>query len=218
MVSESSQKEAAQSVVALDVGNLMAFDPRPLDPNDLRGAKRSDFLKQAATTATQFLIDRVFQLPVEIVEDVFVAKLPAPETLLPREKPVPKQKPPTKWEQYAKMKGITKTKKSKMVFDEASGEWKPRWGYKRKNDSTKQWLVEIKSNEDPNQDFFAKRTTEKNERVAKNELQRLRNIARATKGKVPRVGITPAVDEKTQVPSKNFFVSFNVESINQVIH
>lgn len=186
------EKETAQAVVNLDLGNLMAFDPRPLVSNDLKG---TDYLKSTATTFTQLLIDRIFALPTEKVEDVFVVKLPTPETIIPREKPLPKAKPPTKWELYAKMKGIQKKKKSRMVFDEASGEWKPTWGYKRANDSTKDWCVEIKSNEDPNQDFFAKKTSEKNERAAKNELQRLRNIARATKGKVPGVGITPTVSD-----------------------
>lgn len=215
MVSEISKlKETAASVVALDVGNLMAFDPRPIDPSDLRGPKRDSWLKDSATIATQLLIDKIFQLPVERVEEVYVAKLPAPETTLPREKPVPKKKPPTKWEQYAKLKGIQKKKKSRMVFDEASGEWKPRWGYQRKDDSTKQWCIEIKSNEDPYQDFFSKRTQERNERAAKNELQRLRNVARATKGKVPGVGATPTVvdqskPDKLKVRYFNFF--FNLK-------
>ncbi len=34
---------------------------------------------------------------------------------------------------------------------------------------------------DPNEDQFAKRTAAKKERVAKNEFQRLKNIARANK-------------------------------------
>lgn len=37
--------------------------------------------------------------------------------------------------------------------------------------------------EDPNVDLFAKKNKEKKERVAKNELQRLRNIARSQKSK-----------------------------------
>jgi regulator of ribosome biosynthesis len=33
-----------------------------------------------------------------------------------------------------------------MVFDEKSGEWKPRWGYKRISDSKEDWLLEVPSN------------------------------------------------------------------------
>lgn len=212
MVSSSeNNKTLAESMVAIDVGNLMAFDPRPIEPSSLRVAtKRDEWLKESATMATQLLIEQVFQLPVERVEEVYVAKLPAPVTLLPREKPLPKAKPATKWEQYAKLKGIQKKKKSRMAFDEASGEWKPRWGYKRKDDTTKEWCIEIKSNEDPNQDFFSKRTIERNERVAKNELQRLRNVARSSKGgKVPGVGLTPTVADPTKPDKLKVFIREN---------
>ena len=44
-------------------------------------------------------------------------------------------------------------------------------------------------NADPMEDQFQKKIDLKNERVAKNEMQRLKNIARAQKIKVPRVGI-----------------------------
>lgn len=208
----TSEKDTAEAVVNIDVGNLMAFDPRPLDPNEFKGdvAKRSDHLRWLCTTATQLLVARVFELPAERVEDVVVVKLSVPDTILPREKPLPKAKPPTKWQQYAKMKGIEKKKKSRMVFDEASGTWKPRWGFKRANDSTKDWLIEIKKNQDPNQDFFAKRTNEKSERIAKNELQRLKNVARVTKRKVTGVSLTPNVVDSTTDKFKvnRFAISF----------
>lgn len=50
-------------------------------------------------------------------------------------------------ELFAKKKGINTAKTNstgKMVYDEASGEWVPKWGYKGKNKSGEdQWLVEI---------------------------------------------------------------------------
>ena len=52
------------------------------------------------------------------MDNEVVIKLPAPTTRLPREKPVPKEKQLTKWEKYAKEKGITKRKKTKSVWDE----------------------------------------------------------------------------------------------------
>ncbi|CAF0924939.1 unnamed protein product [Brachionus calyciflorus] len=192
VVLETDSIEQAASVSIQDLGNLFQFDPRPIESNEFKKDPNS-YLKQACTLGTQLLINNLFQLPVERIDDVVVAKLPKPTILLPREKPIPKEKPLTKWEQYAKLKGIKKTKKSRKVWDETTKTWKPTWGYNRINDSTKDWLVEIKQNEDPNQDFFSKRTQEKNERVAKNELQRLRNIARSTKKKVPGVGNTPTV-------------------------
>lgn len=49
---------------------------------------------------------------------------------------------------------------------------------------------------DPNEDQFEKRRTAKKERVAKNELQRLRNIARAQSKKGKQVTWMAAVYEK----------------------
>lgn len=193
---ENSTKNAEAGLsVSVDIGNLFAFDPRPVDTTELRKSKEA-YLKRLCQQSTQLIVNQLFELPQERVENVIIAKLPKGTTMMPREKPLPKADPMTKWEKYAKMKGIQKKKKSRMVFDEAHNEWRPRWGYGRKNDSTKDWLIEIKKNEDPDQDFFAKRTTEKNERVAKNELQRLRNVARSSKKKVPGVGLTPTIDDK----------------------
>ena len=194
---DSSVLKTAASVVTVDVGSLMACDPRPIDAAMFK--KNPDaYIKELCTMSTQLLVNQLFSLPVERVDDVIVAKLPKPTTIFPREKPLPKPKPPTKWEQYAKMKGIQKTKRSRMVYDETSKEWRPTWGYNKTKDkdNTHDWLIEIGKNQDPYEDHFAKRTAAKNERGAKNELQRLRNIARASgKKKVPGIGITPTVTD-----------------------
>jgi regulator of ribosome biosynthesis len=58
------------------------------------------------------------------------AELPKPTTVLPREKPAPKPKEETRWEAFAKEKGIKKRKRERMVWDEEKKEWAPRWGYK----------------------------------------------------------------------------------------
>lgn len=64
-----------------------------------------------------------------------------------------------------------------MIWDDEAKEWKPRWGYNRANDETKQWAIEVPQNADPYEDQFEKIKKAKKERVAKNELQRLRNIS-----------------------------------------
>ena len=58
------------------------------------------------------------------------ATLPPPVTRLPRAKPLPAPKAMTRWEAYAKEKGITKRKRDRMIFDEEMQEWRPRYGYK----------------------------------------------------------------------------------------
>ena len=72
-----------------------------------------------------------------------------------------------------------------LVWDEVSGQWRRRWGYQRARDDTKEWLIEVPGNADPMEDQFAKRIQAKKERVAKNELNRLRNLARAHKMQLP---------------------------------
>ena len=72
--------------------------------------------------------------------------LPAPTTPLPREKPLPAEKVATKWEKFAKKKGIKDKKRGegKMVFDEEKGEWVPKWGYKGRNrEGEAEWIVEV---------------------------------------------------------------------------
>ena len=108
----------------------------------------------------QLLMNALFGLPRERVDDVLCAKLPAPaaSTVLPREKPAPKPRAPTKWEQYAASKGITKTKNAKgasaknprVVWDDAVQDWVPGYGYKKvKADQAKNWMMHVKGGADP---------------------------------------------------------------------
>ena len=48
-----------------------------------------------------------------------------------------------------------------------------------------EWLIEVPGSADPMEDQFAKRTQAKKERMAKNELNRLRNLAHAHKMQMP---------------------------------
>ena len=48
---------------------------------------------------------------------ILVTIIPCIVDRIPREKPAPKPKPLSKWEEYAKAKGISKNKKGKKVWD-----------------------------------------------------------------------------------------------------
>lgn len=81
--------------------------------------------------------------------------------------------------------------------------WVPLHGYKRAAaEKEKDWLLEVPQNADPYIDRFDEKLTSKKEKVAKNEFQRLRNIAAARKIKVPRVGILPS----EKLPADQVFV------------
>ena len=87
------------------------------------------------------LFNALWALPTEKVEEALCIKLPPCSHQLPREKPVPKPKPPTRWEAYAKSKGIDrKSNKSKggeegkagrLVWNDKFREWLPKFGYKK---------------------------------------------------------------------------------------
>lgn len=95
----------------------------------------------------QLLVNELFQLPAETVEEAVVVPLPKTTTMLPREKPIPPKKVQTRWEQFAAAKGIKKTKKAKLLWDEATQSWKPRYGYRRaENDKARDWMREIPGN------------------------------------------------------------------------
>lgn len=176
----------------VDLGNLLVEDINSYDKSNYHQS-REQCLLDMARDSTQLLFNKIWELPTERKEDAILAKLPEPTTILPREKPVPKPRPETRFEKFAKMKGMTKRKKDKLVYDEQTGKWKRRHGYDKANDKDKVWLMPYKQNEDSNVDLFEKKAEEKKERVAKNELQRLRNLARASgMKKVPGIGATPS--------------------------
>jgi regulator of ribosome biosynthesis len=130
----------------MDVGNLTAWDPAPLEPSlyAAHSDAREAALADAARAMTQSLVNELFQLPAEAVKGGRLAALPAPTTRLPREKPLPRPKPLTKWQQFAQQKGIVKRKRSKLVFDEDQKEWRRRFGYKRAGDSNDIPIIEAK--------------------------------------------------------------------------
>merc|ERR1740128_93966 len=113
-----------------DVGNLLAYDINDIDVNQLRTEKES-FLTNLARDNVQLLINRLFQLPTVRVDNEIFVTLPAPTTRLPRAKPVPKAKQLSKWEKYAKEKGIVKRKKDNLEWDEELHKWVPRYGFKK---------------------------------------------------------------------------------------
>ncbi|CAA18393.1 Ribosome biogenesis regulatory protein [Schizosaccharomyces pombe] len=127
-----------------DLGNMAAFDISPLDETKLSGSEKESFLFSLSRDNVQQLVNKMISLPKERTSDGVLLQLPETVTPLPRAKPLPKPKPETKWQRFARIKGIApKKREGRLVFDEASGEWVPKWGYKGKNKELEtQWLVE----------------------------------------------------------------------------
>lgn len=174
-----------------DLGHLMAEDPNPVE---LDHAALEQSLAELARDGAQSLINQLLTTcPLTSTTDGVLLSLPQPSTRLPREKPVPQPKPPTKWERFAAKKGIkakTREQRKNLVYDEESGEWKRKWGYQAMNKKGENdWVVEV--------DMEAERkrkegTTirgdgrrERKERVKRNERKMRKNerIAAAKTGK-----------------------------------
>lgn len=174
--------------VRLDVGMMLCSDPNDLEEDEMKN-NRENYLTNLTRDNTQLLINAIWELPTERVDECIVAKLPAPTTVIPRLRKPPGPKILTKWEKFALEKGIKKKKKDKKVFDEVLDKWVPTYGYKRADaEKQKDWVLEVPKNVDPDSDMFQKKIDLRSERVAKNEIQRMRNIVRAKKQEVPRSG------------------------------
>jgi hypothetical protein len=103
-------------------------------------------------------------------------------------KPLPPPKKETTWSRFAAKKGIkpkTAEERKKLVYDEAIGEWVPKWGYKGKNkEGEGDWIVEVddkKRNEGEEQRGDGRR--ERKEKVRRNERLQRKNEKGFRKGK-----------------------------------
>ncbi|KAL4955698.1 ribosomal biogenesis regulatory protein [Aspergillus filifer] len=171
-----------------DLGHLLANDPNPLElPRD---TTLNTSLKTIARDGVQSLLNQLLTTcPITSSQQGVLLTLPSASTTLPRHKPLPTPKPPTKWELFARKKGIgkysskpgaalaDKERRKKLVYDEESGDWVPRWGYKGKNKDDDQWLVEVKEDDWKKEEEAAAKgssirgmsRTERKDRIRRNE-------------------------------------------------
>ncbi|EAW11857.1 ribosome biogenesis protein RRS1 [Aspergillus clavatus NRRL 1] len=184
-----------------DLGYLMANDPNPLDLP--RSTPLNESLKAIARDGTQSLLNQLLTTcPItSSAQNGVLLTLPPPATALPRHKPLPTPKQPTKWELFARKKGIgkysttpgaalaDKERRKKLVYDEEKGEWVPRWGYKGKNKSDDEWLVEVKEKDWQKEEEAAAKGSsirgmsraDRKERIRRNERKMRSNERRSRK-------------------------------------
>eukprot|EP00249_Psilotum_nudum_P011560 c23241_g1_i1 orf=377-1459(-) len=166
----------------IDLGNLLVFDAR--DTALTSTSSREECARECLEKGTeliQALAERLFSLPSTPHKVGRLVDLPRPTIQLPREKPLPKPRPPTKWELFAQRKGIKKRKRSKLEYDEQSQEWRRRYGYKRVRDEHDIPIIEAKSTDEPGEDPFSVRQAARKSRITKQEHNRLENLKRSAK-------------------------------------
>ncbi|KAG8727273.1 Rhodanese- sulfurtransferase, partial [Ceratobasidium sp. 428] len=155
------------------------LDTNPIDAEEYN-ADLEAHLQAVARDGAQVILGALFGLPTQPSEDGPIATLPSPITALPRAKPLPKPKPPTKWERFAAAKGIQKTRRDRQEWDEERQEWVNRWGWNGKNkDKEEQWIHEVPDNAPDDYDPSSEARKERKARVAKNEKQREKNLSNA---------------------------------------
>ncbi|BFU19032.1 ribosome biogenesis regulatory protein, putative [Entamoeba histolytica HM-1:IMSS-B] len=139
-----------QHTFELDVGNLLVTDRSDVDIEKFKSDSWK-YIGEIAKEASKTLIDNIYaREDVSDHSDPSLGKvviLDEPEMKFPREKPLPASKEPTKWELFAKRKGIKKTKKSGKVWNQETHSWVPRFGMgsaKQIKKKTEGWIVEDK--------------------------------------------------------------------------
>ncbi|KAI1356357.1 ribosomal biogenesis regulatory protein [Xylaria sp. FL0043] len=146
-----------------DLGLLLANDANPITtstPAESSSLGVDPLEAQLIATArdgAQGLINQLLTTcPISSTPQGVLLTLPPPSTALPREKPLPEPKAPTKWEQFAAKRGIKpKTREQRRMrsqkFNEETGQWEKTWGFnkdgridrKEKGMVQQDWLVEV---------------------------------------------------------------------------
>jgi len=160
-----------------DLKHLAAFDIAPLNP-------KVNFLDYTRDSV-QLLVNKIFALPTDKADVGLCAVLPETELFrLPRSKLCPKEKPQTRWAKFMEEKNMQKRKRSRMIFDEATDEYKPRWGYKSAKNSQDTGFHEVKPGQDPNENPFEKVKAERKLQIARQKMREVRNKVEALGGKL----------------------------------
>jgi regulator of ribosome biosynthesis len=182
----------------LHPSHLTTTDPNPLPPTSsllaLPHSQLNATLQDVARDAAQSLISHLLTTTtIQSTPTGLTMQLPpADPPLLPRWKPLPKPKAPTKWETFARKKGIGKfggstkggaalqEKRKNATFNEETGEWEKKWGYKgRGMREGQEWLVEVddkaKKVEDAGRSVRAEPKRERMERMRRLERKERKN-------------------------------------------
>lgn len=196
-----------------DLGHLSTTDANPLPPSkDLLSQplpSRNEVLKSIARDGAQSLLTTLLtssNTNIQSTSESLLMLLPPCEDTdrTPRWKPLPKPKEPTKWEQFAKKKGIGKfggnlkggaaleDRRKNAVYNEETGKWEKKWGYKGKKEGGVQddWLVELDSKQTRKEQGLSDGQTirnegkrEKMERMRRQERKERANSRRQGRGK-----------------------------------
>jgi regulator of ribosome biosynthesis len=166
-----------------DLGHLLLSDANPVSPNPSEQTLTANGRDCAQALINQLLL----ACPITSTASGVHIALPAPIMILPREKSIPKDKEPTKWELFAKKRGIkAKKRDGKLVYDETKGDWVPKYGYKGANKAGEEnWLVEVDVDKETRtgeaHDVRKEKRAERKERIKRQDRRMRSNEAKSQK-------------------------------------
>ena len=165
----------------------LAYDLRHLMACDISPIENGTDIKAVSVDNVQLLVSHIFQLPRESTDVGPVVRLDKLEFVeqVPRMMPLPKPKVKSRWEKFAEERGVNNKKRSRLVWDETSKDWVPRWGansIKHKQDK-QDWVIEVPANstEDP----FEKKRVAAQLISAKQKLREARNKVELSGERLP---------------------------------
>ena len=144
-----------------------------------RNAAFERFLLDKATAGTTQLISALWTLPTAPSDEGPLAQLPGTSYFLPRAKAPPAPKEDSKWEQFAKEKGIEQRKRGRKEWNEEAQEWTARYGMDSKSDKDTAWPIMEASKDDPYADPWELARDVKKAKVEKNQVQQTKNLEKA---------------------------------------
>ncbi|KAF8822325.1 ribosome biogenesis regulatory protein (rrs1) protein [Cardiosporidium cionae] len=170
-------------------------------------APLTDFSSLGAHTRenAQLLVNKLFELPIHSTEDGQFAALASKVAFdLPRCQPLPRSATLTRWETFAQEKRIEKRKRSRLVWDETTKDWAPRWGYKSraKNQGALEKYIELKPGQECTPDLFEERSRGKQIHKTKQKMRELRNQMESSAASLPMGVPNLAKDVKNRKTSR----------------
>jgi regulator of ribosome biosynthesis len=134
--------------LTFDEGNLAVFDPAPVSVRI-----EEDFIENCTKSMAELFERLLRQENSDSLGSLSIKNLPEPLIRLPRSLPIPKPKPLTKWQEFAKKKGIHKPKQGALKFDETRNEWAAAHGKRSAKNKTKlesSWIKDWKEGDEFN--------------------------------------------------------------------
>ncbi|CAB9502805.1 biogenesis regulatory protein homolog [Seminavis robusta] len=189
--SKKKKKKKQQEIPAED---------EKLTINNAAQVLNEEYLLQKATEGCTQLIHALWQLPTERSDAGPMVHLPTYDKIpIPRVLPPPPPKAETKWEKFAKERGIplNKEKRSRKVWDEATDTWKFRHGYDKANAKDNNWpIMEVGGTDDPYEDPWQKQRDAKFARTEDNRQNQMKNQERA--GVLPKGAARKVLKSRTE--------------------